>query len=209
MKSGLTYFGSQPQSTQAVPPPVWRRLFHVVAGSTIPIIGIFVFEAGMVAGLAIVSGSGLILDLIRFRLPWLNRQFLRWLAPLLKQGEGHRLTGATYLAVGGLFSFLLFGSEVAVPALLFLSLGDPAAALVGRQMPGPRVRGKSPGGTVACIGVSVVVVAVLVGTGAIDYHWGLWVGAGIAGLVELASVPPDDNVSIPILAGAAMHFLGV
>ena len=163
----------------------------------------------MVAGLAVVSGGGLTLDLTRFRLSWLNRQFLRWLAPLLKHDEGHRLTGATYLAVGGLFSFLLFGSEVAVPALLFLSLGDPAAALVGRQLPGPRVRGKSPGGTVACIVVSLVVVAVLVGSDAIDYHWGLWVGAGIAGPVELASVPPDDNVSIPILTGAAMHFLGV
>ena len=149
------------------------------------------------------------MDLTRFRVSWVNRQFLRWLAPLLKHDEGHRFTGATYLVVGGLFSFLFFGPEVAVPVLLFLSLGDPSAALVGRRMPGPSVRGKSPGGTAAFIAVSLVVVAVLVGSDAIDYHWGLWVGAGIAGLVELASVPPDDNVSIPLLAGAAMYVLGV
>ena len=57
--------------------------------------------------------------------------------------------------------------------------------------------------------VSLSVLAVLVGSGAIEYHWGLWVGALIAGLVELASVPPDDNLSVPLIAGAAMHFLGV
>jgi len=27
--------------------------------------------------------------------------------------------------------------------------------------------------------------------------------------VELASLPPDDNLTIPIAAGAAMHLLGV
>ena len=163
----------------------------------------------MVVALAVVSGGGLGLDLARFQIPWVNRRFLLWLAPLLKHDEGHRLTGATFLTVGGLFSFLFFGSQVAVPALLFLSLGDPAAALIGRRMPGPRVMGKSPGGTVAFISVSLVVVAVLVGSNAIEYHWGLWVGALIAGLVELASVPPDDNLSVPLTAGAAMHFLGV
>ena len=37
----------------------------------------------------------------------------------------------------------------------------------------------------------------------------LWVGAGVAGVVELASIPPDDNLSIPLLAGTAMFYLGV
>ena len=163
----------------------------------------------MVVALAIVSGGGLGLDLTRFRIQGVNRRFLHWLAPLLKHDEDQRFTGATFLVVGGLFSFLFFGSQVAVPALLFLSLGDPAAGIVGRRMPGPRVRGKSPGGTAAFVLVSLAVVGVLVGSGGIDYHWGLWAGAIIAGLVELASVPPDDNLSIPLIAGAAMHFLGV
>lgn len=163
----------------------------------------------MVLALAVVSGGGLSLDLARLRIPWVNRHFLHWLAPLLKHNEDHRFTGATFLVVGGLFSFLLFGSQVAVPALLFLSLGDPSAALVGKRLRGPRVLGKSPGGTAAFVLVSLSVVAVLVGSGAVEYHWGLWVGALIAGLVELASVPPDDNLSVPLIAGAAMHFLGV
>ena len=173
IRSALSYFGKAGRPEQTPPPPAWRRLFHIVAGSTVPIAGIFAAEMGMVAALAIVSGGALGLDLTRFRVQWVNRCFLRWLAPLLKHDEGHRFTGATFLVVAGLFSFLLFGSQVAVPALLFLSLGDPAAALVGRRLPGPRVLGKSPGGTAAFVSVSLAVVAVLVSSGAIDYHWGI------------------------------------
>ena len=191
------------------PPPVWRRGFHLLAGSSIPVAGIFASDWGMVAALAVISGGGLGLDLLRFRIQWLNRQFLRWLSPLLKADEGRRLTGATYLVTGALFTFLLFGPEVAVPALLFLSLGDPAAALVGRRMPGPRIFGKSPGGTVAFVVLGLVTVGVLTGSGAVDYHWGLLVGALIAGLVELSPGYPDDNLTIPLIAGASMHFMGV
>ena len=93
--------------------------------------------------------------------------------------------------------------------MFFLSLGDPAAAIVGRRMPGPRILGKSPGGTAAFIGVGAVAVAVLVAADGIDHHWALWVGAAVAGVVELVSLPPDDNLAIPLLAGTAMFLMGV
>ena len=163
----------------------------------------------MVAALAVVSGGGFCLDLIRFRFQWLNQRFMHWLSPLLKSDEGRRFTGATYMVVGALFAFLLFGAEVAVPVLLFLALGDPTAALVGRRMPGPRIFGKSPGGTVAFVGLGLATVGVPTATGAVDYHWGLLVGALIAGVVELAPGYPDDNLTIPLIAGASMHFMGV
>ena len=192
----------------AAPPPVWRRLFHVTAGSSVPVAGIFAPEAAMVVALAVLSAGGLGLDLVRFRVSWVNRQFLRWLAPLLKGDEGRRITGATYMVIAGLAVFLLFDVSVAVAAMLFLSLGDPAAALVGRRTPGPRVFGKSPGGTVAFVAVALAVVAALAWSGAVEYHWGLLVGAAVAGLVELLPLPPDDNFTIPLVSGAAMHFLG-
>ncbi len=190
-------------------PPVWRRLFHLIAGSTIPVVGVFAPEKGMVVALAVVSAGGVGLDLVRFRVPWVNSRFLRWLAPLLKDDEGHRFTGATYLVVGALFAFLLYGPVVAVPVLLFLSLGDPAAARVGQRMRGPRIFGKSPGGSAAFTAVALAVVALLVGSGANDYHWGLLVGALVAALVELVPVPPDNNLAIPLIAGASMHLFGV
>ena len=184
------------------PPPVWRRLFHLTAGSSIPVAGIFVPDLLMVLALAALAAGGLGLDLARFRVEGLNRIFLRWLAPLLKSDEGRRITGATYMAIAALVVFLVFDRPVAVAALLFMSLGDPAAALVGRRMPGLRIFGKSPVGTAAFIAVSWAVVGLLVGSGVVDYHWGLMAGAVAAGLAELAPLPVDDNIT-------AMYFFGV
>ena len=137
-----------------------------------------------------------------------NQVVFRLCAPLLKAGGDRRITGASYMVIAGLIAFLLSGTAVAVSAMLFLALGDPAAALVGRRMPGPRLFGKSPVGTAAFLAVSLLVVAVLVGSGRFPYHWALLVGGAVAALVELAPVPPDDNLTIPLAAGGAMHLLG-
>lgn len=178
-----------------------------MAGSSIPIVGIFVPSSSMVIALAAMSAVALVLDLVRFRVQWLNQYFLRLLAPLLKESEKDRINGSTYMIIAALAVFGLFDSTIAVASLLFLSLGDPAAALVGRRMPGPRLRGKSPGGTAAFLAVSLAAVGLLAALGVVEYHWGLLVGAAVAALAELASLPPDDNLTIPLISGAAMHFL--
>ena len=189
------------------PPTVWRRLFHLLAGSGLPLAGLFVPAPALLAGLAALAGAALLSDLARFRFPAANRRYMRLLAPLLKADEETRITGATYMCIAALLAFALFGREVAVPALFYLSLGDPAAALVGRRAPGPRLFGKSPAGTLAFAAVASAAAGVLVGVGALEFHWALWAGAGIAALLELASIPPDDNLSIPLLAGLAMWLL--
>ncbi len=205
----ILVFGGERRGAQSAPPPVWRRLFHVVAGSLIPLAGIFLSETSMIWALSFLAAGGLALDLARFRVGWLNALFTRWMAPLLKQDEAAHITGATYMVIAALLVYVLYGKDVAIPVMFFLSLGDPAAALVGRRMPGPRIRGKSPLGTAAFIGVGAGTAAVLIAAGGIDHHWAIWVGAAVAGTAELASIPPDDNLAIPIIAGTAMHFLGV
>ena len=113
------------------------------------------------------------------------------------------------MVIAAFFAFLIFGKDVAIPVMFFLSLGDPVAAIVGKDMPGPRLYGKSPFGTVAFIGIGCATLAVLLAADGIDHHWALWIGAAAAGLIELASSPPDDNLTIPLLAGAVMFGLGV
>ena len=190
-------------------PFIWRQLFHLIPGSIVPVAGIFAPQEITVIAFGALAFISLSLDLLRFRASWLNRLFTRWLAPLLKKEEDHRITGATYMVVAGFIVFLFFDKTVAVSAMLFLSLGDPVAALVGRRMPGPRLFAKSPVGTAAFVGVSLLVVTALVGSGAFQYHWGLLVGAVVAGLVELTPVPLDDNLTIPLISGAVMHLLVV
>jgi len=188
-------------------PPVWRRLFHLSAGSTLPVAGIFLPWLAVIALSSVLALVSLGLDLSRIKLPLLNRLFLRFLSPFLKKTEEKRITGATYMLVATVVAFAAFEQTVAVVALLFLSIGDPVAALVGTRTPGPRVFGKSPGGTLAFIGVSVLVVLALVSSGFIQFHWGYIAGAVVAAGVELAPVPLDDNLTVPLLTGTAMHFM--
>ena len=204
----LVVFGGKRRSSSGEPPKIWRRLFHLVAGSTIPLAGILAPQTGFLIALSVLAASALALDLSRFGVGPLNRIYLRWMAPLLKSDEASHVTGATYMLMAGAAIFWLYGKDVAVPVMFFLALGDPAAAIVGRRMPGPRILGKSPGGTAAFFAVSAVAAGILLATGAVEYHWALWSGAAIAALVELGGLPPDDNLTIPLIAATAMWLMG-
>ena len=193
--------------TSAAGPPLPRRIFHILAGSTIPLAGIFAPGPELAVALAVLTIGSLALDLARFRVSRLNRLFLRWLRPLLKSSESGRVTGATWLLLAAASAFLIFEREIAVAAFFYLSLGDPAAALVGRPMPGPRILGKSPAGTLAFITVSLLAAAVLVWAGFMPWHWGFAAGAIVAGLVELLPLPGDDNLWVPLAAAAVMQLL--
>ena len=190
-------------------PPQWRRLFHIGACSAIPVLAIFTSATVMIVLLAVLSGVALSVETARLALPRLNRLLVSWLKPLLKETEGRRLTGATYIAFSALAAFLLFDKPVAITALFFLSLGDPAAALVGSRMARGRVFGKSPWGTFAFLTVGLAVAGVLSAGGVVPLHWGLAVGAGVAAIVELTTLVLDDNLTIPLISGAAMWLMGV
>ena len=140
-------------------------------------------------------------------MPSLNKLLLRWLRPLLKETEDRTLTGATYISLSALALFLLFDKSVAISVLLFLSVGDPIAAVVGSSMKGFRVFGKSPGGTAAFAAASFAMVGILSVTDAVSYHWALLVGACVAALTELLPLPLDDNLTIPLVSGAVVAAL--
>ena len=179
------------------------------ACGTIPLLGIFLSADGMVALLATLSGLALLLEAARLAHPGLNRLLVGWLRPLLKESEGRKITGATYIALSALVAFLVFDKPIAITAFFFLSFGDPVAALVGTRIGGIRLYGKSPYGSLAFMVVALATAGVLSGTGVVSFHWGLAVGAAIAALVELVPSGLDDNVTVPLISGAAMTFMGV
>ena len=159
----------------------------------------------LLVGLVVI---GVVLEIVRARWGRLNRRLLSMFSPLMKTEEDSRVTGATFMLIAGLIAFLVFDKHVAAAAMLFLSLGDPAAALVGTRLPGPRFFGKSPGGTLAFVVVALAVCAGLVWTGVSPFSWGLVAGAVVAAVVELLPAPLDDNLTVPLVSGSAMHLLG-
>ncbi len=198
-----------PANSSGGAPPWQRRVFHLIAGSGVAAMGLVLPDFYPATAAGLLAGGALSLDLTRFRVNYFNRFFLKWCRVLLKHDEARRLTGATYLLIAAFISFLLFDPAVAVAVLFFLALGDPAAALVGSLMPGPRIFGKSPLGTLAFFIVSLAVIGVLVFSGGTGFRWMLVAGAAVAALVELTPLPVDDNLTVPLTAGAVIQYFPV
>ena len=198
-----------PAEDTAIPflPTLWRRLFHIVSASAIPMLAIFTTSEIMVALMATLCGLAIVAEFGRRFSPTLNRLFLRWFSPLLKPTERVSVTGATYVSLAALAAFLLFDKSVAIAALFFLSIGDPVAALVGSRVGGPRLFGKSPVGTLAFVLASLAIAALLMATDEVEHHWAIGVGAAIAALVELVPPRVDDNLAIPLISGGAMTLM--
>ena len=147
------------------PIPVARRVFHVVACSFTTLLALAMPEHPYM--LVIGGGAllGLALDTGRPRINRLNRLYLGILKPILKQSESTEITGATWFLLAAFFAFYFYGPSVAIPVLMFVAVGDPAAALVGARIPGPRIWGKSPAGSVAFIGFSLAAWAIIAALG--------------------------------------------
>ena len=157
---------------------VERRLFHIVAGSLFPLLALVLPQWIIILLAATGTGISIILEVSRRRSRRVNDWFTSRFSVLLKESESSQTLGSTYLLAATLLAFLLFDRNVAVLALLFLAVGDPLAALVGERYGRARIRKKSVEGSLAFM-------------------------AGAA-LVELLSLPPDDNFTVPLVAGAVM-----
>ena len=120
-----------------------------------------------------------------------------------KEGE---LTGATWVFVGALFTILLVPYPYSILALLFLSVGDSFAAIIGIKFPLIKVGGKtlsgSAAGFLACIIIGFIVDL------SIRYEI-VFFGAIMAMVIELIPLPINDNLSIPLFSGSAMYFFSL
>jgi len=183
-----------------------RKVFHMLAGAVIP--SAYYFAAlpqGVITGIALASAAVWIgLDSLRLRNASLNERFTRVLGPLMKRREAHSLTGSSYLLGGSALAILLYPPAVMMTALFFIAIGDPAAALVGRRFGRTRFSsGRSLEGSLAMFATCLVVARWLGG-----FTWSVSAaGAIVAAAAELYSGKIDDNITVPLLSGAALAAL--
>ena len=114
-----------------------------------------------------------------------------------------QFTGATYLFLGMALTLYLFSKEAAIPALLFLTLADPAAALVGKRYGSATFFDKSIEGSLAfCLTACAVILG---------FTFYGWIGLGvafIATLVEFLPLKINDNLLIPVVSAYLLQVLG-
>lgn len=186
-----------------------RKLIHL-AMAVVPAAGWWLapWVALTLAGLFL--GASLVVEAARRGWPWVNRLLWTLLPTTFRPWEERRVLGSTWFALGMAAAFLLFGRDVGGTAVLCLAWGDPAAEFVGRRWGRPdklgaaqRRQRKSLAGSLACLGACLLAGLVGVGLGRLS-PWAAVAGAATAALVERWSLPPDDNVWIPILSGLAI-----
>lgn len=188
-----------------------RRLFHMLSGLMFPVLA-FALEEKVFFPLLLFSSALVITgDVARLLFQPLNRAFVDVLAPLMRNEERRSIIGASYGLLGMLATFVLFRQDIdiAIVAVLFLALGDPVAAIVGIKFPRVQVYRKSLSGSAAMMAVGFAVVVLLHVTGVIDFRLAFLVGAIVATAFELAPLPINDNLTIPVGAGLAMWLVPV
>jgi len=182
-----------------------RKAIHYTA-SVVPVIYYFFFPGKKYA--LLILGAGvifmLIAELLRTKTPENYKLFLKVFGWMIRSYERRQITGATYLLLSYFFAILFFEKNIAVIVLLFLSIGDPSACLVGLSMGRVKILGdKTLEGTIAFIASSIIVTCWIPGV-----PWWIKIsGAVVAGMVELFPWTIDDNFMIPLVSGLVMSLL--
>ena len=179
-----------------------RKGVHFVSLS-IPIIYFFVSKELALFVLAPIAAVSLFLDLMRFN-HWFGYGVQRKLiGPILRDHEEGHFTGGTYLLVTSLVAIAIFDKIVAVAAIAFIIFGDIAAALVGKKWGRIHYSHKSVEGSLACLGICMVVALLIPG---LPLKVG-FIGAGVATVAEAASTKVDDNLMVILCSGIVMQIL--
>ena len=180
-----------------------RKSIHLL-GLIFPILYVFTTQHTAIIGVGCLLAFVLGIELLKAFFPAFRAMFMRIFSPMLRsQEQKGGLTGATYYLIGSFLCILLFDKTLAIVCLCFLTLGDLFAALIGKQWGRIKLFSrKSLEGSLACF-IVCAAIALLIGLHPVVAI----VGALVATLIELLPTGVDDNITIPVISGLAMHLL--
>ena len=182
-----------------------RKLIHLF-NLAIPFGYLYVFPEKwvFVKLLSILMVLFIIFDILRHKVTWVKSLFSLFIDSMLRSHEQEgKLTGATWVMIGAVISIILFSKPVAIIALIFMSIGDTAAGLIGQRYGKHKIWNKSWegffGGLFVCIiiGMNYSLLPITISLS----------GAVAAMVMEILPIPLDDNFKIPLGAGAIMMML--
>ncbi len=185
-----------------------RKVLHLVSATT-PVVYMFVRRELLLRLLTPCVILAVVIETARHVSPRFHEYFRRAVGFMVRSAEWNRITGATYVLLGAWLAVWLFPKPVAIAAMLIGSISDSAASLVGITFGRRRFLGKSLAGSLAFFVTAVAILWVLLpnakGVGLI--------AALVATVVEalptlkLGRLELNDNLTIPLLTGAAILWL--
>lgn len=180
-----------------------RKSIHLL-GLVVPILYLFTSRNFAIIGVGGLVALALGAELLKVLVPSVRATFLRIFSPILRsQEQKGGPTGATYFLIGSFLCVLFFDKTLAIVCLCFLTLGDLCAALIGKQWGRIKLFSrKSLEGSLACFVVCIAVALLM------RLHPAVAItGALVATVVELLPIGVDDNITMPLISGFAMHLL--
>ena len=185
-----------------------RKSIHL---STL-IFPVAVYHFGVVPvlfGLIPLCAIAVVADILRAYSPHFRRFIASFFGKMMREEEVQEhvfaLNGATAVLLSACLTFAIFPKTIAIVAFSILLLGDTCAALFGRHFGKTQIgnTGKSLEGSVAFVLASLLIGFVLPEIG-----WARLVIAAIVGaIVELAPIPLNDNLRIPLATGVVLWSL--
>lgn len=167
-----------------------------------------------------------LIEFLRFRFKFWQDLFLKVAGPMLKGKEADKMHGSVPYILALCLVVGFFPREIAILSVLFLTFGDPAAALVGGKFGTIRFyNGKSLQGTLGGMAgafLAGLAFLLLISVAHIPSDYVLWdihgirlenwltlvIGSIMALLIEFVSHEGllDDNLTIPV--GASLLMIG-
>lgn len=185
-----------------------RKAIHFCSLS-IPIFYYFVSKEAALAVFVPLMIGFLIVDIARYHHGPTQQWFYRTFGWILRRRESNdnakRLNGATYVLIAATLTVLIFPKIIAVTSFAILIIGDLNAALIGRRYGKHKFLGKSLEGSIGFFvsGLLVVALGPKLEYRPEEYLIGI-AAVAIGAIAEAASIEVDDNLSIPLAAGATL-----
>ena len=77
---------------------------------------------------------------------------------LREEEKNGQVTGATWLLISFIITISIFSKDIAFPAMIFLTVGDSSAAVIGKLLPVGQIGSKHISGSIAGFLVSFMAV---------------------------------------------------
>ncbi len=214
--SNLLFAMAQPVGTRALRlevlqrhrsvPHLSRKFYHFLMGMIC--FSLYAFVLDRTQALMVLGSIGGVLvafDLIRLRYGAVNDVALRLFGGLMRREELQSISGNSFYVIGLLVAVLFFPKNLVLLSVLFLAIGDPAAAVVGSLYGKHKIVGKkSLEGAIAnfvLTGVASFLFAHFYLTLPLTFSLCMFaIGGTVSVIAELFPAPIDDNFSIPVLS---------
>ena len=181
----------------------FRKIIHIF-NLVIPFTYLFFLESRFQALRILVPLTlfAIVLEYLRVRSAVIKKIFNNFLKSMLRIHEmDGKYTGATWVFISSTLTIAIFPKEIAIISLVYMSLGDTIAGLVGRKFGKMKFYNKTIEGSLAGLIVCLLSGYLVQLTLPLVI---VFSGAFAAMFIELLPMPIDDNLSVPLFAGTIM-----